>query len=87
MQRRHGEHEFDQRHQRAQADEADQGEFAFWAAAARFRFRFEEDTMLLKSAIRGQAQVGGTLKRQAKACGRKPFFFEKKNQKTSDPLG
>jgi hypothetical protein len=28
------------------------------------------------------AQVGGPLKRQAKASGRKQVFFEKKNQKT-----
>jgi hypothetical protein len=28
------------------------------------------------------AQVGGDVERQAKASGRKRFFFEKKNQKT-----
>jgi hypothetical protein len=33
------------------------------------------------------AQAGGTSKRQAKAIGRKPFFFEKKNQKTFAKLG
>jgi hypothetical protein len=35
-----------------------------------------------RTSILVTAQVGGTLKRQAKASGRKPFFFEKKNQKT-----
>jgi hypothetical protein len=32
------------------------------------------------------ARLGGTSKRQAKASGRKPFFFEK-NQKTFAKLG